>query len=82
MKNDNVYRLCFFSNKILTGSFDKSARLWNVIDGNPEKIYWGHTAEVVDVQFSPDEFTLATASLDNTAKIFQTATGLVRLNLN
>lgn len=64
-----------FSDKVLTGSFDKSARLWNVVDGSQEKIYWGHTAEIVDVQFAPDEFTVATASLDGTAKVFQIATG-------
>lgn len=67
-----------FSDKILTGSFDKSARLWNIVDGNEEKIYWGHTAEIVDVQFSPNDVTVATASLDGTAKVFQMVTGAIK----
>lgn len=70
-----------FSDKVLTGSFDKSARLWNVADGSQEKIYWGHAAEVVDVQFAPDELTVASASLDGTAKVFQMATGADRIEL-
>lgn len=72
--------LLLFREKVLTGSFDKSARLWSSADGSQEKIYWGHVAEIVDVQFSPDELILATASLDGTAKIFQTATGRLKKN--
>lgn len=78
MKNKGV---SIYRNKILTGSFDKTARLWDVEYGKEEQIYWGHSGEVVDVKLSPDELSLATASLDYTAKIFQTATGIKFLNV-
>lgn len=63
------------SDKILTTSFDKTARLWNINFEKQEVIYWGHGAEVVDVKFSLYEDIIATASLDGTAKIYQVVTG-------
>lgn len=66
--------------KILTTSFDKTARLWNIHFEKQEVVYWGHGAEVVDAKFSLLEDIIATASLDSTARIYQAATGLIKYN--
>jgi WD40 repeat protein len=63
------------SDKILTGSFDKTARLWSAETGECYNTLWGHTAEVVTVQFNPERLLVGTSSLDSTAKLYHIATG-------
>lgn len=65
----------YYSNKIVTGSFDKSARIWDAESGECEAILWGHRGEVVAVQFSPKGDFAASASMDHTAKLFDVNTG-------
>jgi WD40 repeat protein len=48
---------------------DKTARLWDVATGNVLRTILGHTSAVTAVAFSPDDTSLATASLDSTARI-------------
>jgi dynein assembly factor with WDR repeat domains 1 len=56
------------SDKILSGSFDKTAKLWDSISGRCIQTFTGHTAEVVQVAFHPtDNSIIATASMDSTA---------------
>jgi WD40 repeat protein len=64
-----------FSDKILTGSFDKTARLWSAETGECYNTLWGHTAEVVTVQFNPHSLLVGTSSMDSTAKLYHIATG-------
>lgn len=65
----------YFRDKILTGSFDKTSRLWSTASGDCLQAFWGHTAEVVAVQFDPQKHLVCTASLDTTARLFNAATG-------
>lgn len=64
------------SDKIATGSFDKTAKLWSAANGVCLQTYYGHTAEVVATELNPISCTLlATASMDNSARIFNIETG-------
>lgn len=60
--------------KILTGSCDKTAKLWDVETGKVEKIYAGHSSEVTAVAFSPDGAKILTGSNDHTAKLWDLVT--------
>ena len=51
---------------IVSGSFDKTVRLWNAQSGLNEKTFEGHTAEIRSVSFSPDGFKIVSASEDDT----------------
>jgi WD40 repeat protein len=68
---------CYYhSDKILTGSFDKTARLWSAETGECYNTLWGHTAEVVTVQFNPQSLLVGTGSMDLTARLYHISTGV------
>jgi WD40 repeat protein/uncharacterized caspase-like protein len=67
---------------ILTGSFDKTARLWNASTGSEERRFEGHSERVNAVAFSPDGRFALTGSgdewsdgRDHTARLWEVATG-------
>ncbi len=51
------------------------AILWDVETGQVEKRFFGHSAFVWSLAFSPDSGTLATASADNTILLWDVASG-------
>jgi WD40 repeat protein len=55
--------------KILTGSQDKTARLWD-LNGKTIQIFKGHAKTIVSVAFSPDGNKILTGSLDETARLW------------
>ena len=55
--------------KLLTGSYDHSARLWDINDG-ASKEYLGHDWWVWSANFSPDEQRIVTASQDGSAIVW------------
>jgi WD40 repeat protein len=59
---------------VLTGSYDATARLWDVRTGKQSGVLTGHTDHVVCVAWSPDGSLLATGSWDGTARIWSLAT--------
>ena len=64
---------------VLTGSDDKTAKLWDAASGAEVRTFSGHTAKVESVAFSPDGNYVLTGSADNSAKLWDAATGaLVR----
>ena len=65
----------YFSDKIATGSFDKTCKLWSTDTGKCFHTYRGHNAEIVCLAFNPQSTYLATGSMDNTAKLWDVATG-------
>lgn len=65
-----------FRDKIVTGSFDKTAKIWCSQTGHCTTTMRGHNAEVVVAKFSPIYTKIATGSLDMTSRIFDITTGI------
>jgi WD40 repeat protein len=59
---------------VLTGSQDKTARLWDAATGKPLATL-KHDGWVVTVAFSPDGRQVLTGSQDKTARLWDAATG-------
>ena len=60
---------------VLTGSEDKTARLWDAATGQPIGRPMRHQGGVLAVAFSPDGKTVLTGSEDQTARLWDAATG-------
>ena len=60
---------------VLTGSEDKTARLWDAATGQPLGPPLTHQGPVMAVAFSPDGKTVLTGSDDKTARLWDAATG-------
>ena len=60
---------------VLTGSRDKTARLWDATTGRPKGAPMTHQGAVRGVAFSPDGKTVLTGSADSTARLWDAATG-------
>jgi WD40 repeat protein len=56
--------------RVLTGSRDNSAKLWDAETGKEILSLPGHTQEVTSVAFSPDGLSVLTSSRDGTAIIW------------
>jgi len=62
---------------VLTGSYDKTARLWNAATGEHIRTFSGDTWGVWSAVFSPDGTKVLTGSSDDTAKLWNASTGSV-----
>jgi RNA polymerase sigma factor (sigma-70 family) len=60
---------------LLTGSADKTARLWDAASGAPQHTLSGHTDAVVAVVFSSDGKLVATGGNDGLVKLWDVKTG-------
>ena len=69
------------SKRILTGSSDNTARLWDAETGQEMAILKGHSAIVYSVVFSPDGSRVLTGSFDKTARIWDAKTGQEKFTL-
>ncbi len=69
---DNVVAVAFSPDglKVLTGSKDKLAKLWNPETGAEALTFTGHSDWVNSVAFSPDGTQVLTGSGDSTAKLW------------
>lgn len=63
------------SSRMVTGSGDNTARIWDCETGTPYKKLEGHTGWVLAVSYSPDGKQIATGSYDNTVRIWDSTTG-------
>jgi len=61
--------------KVLTGSYDNTARLWDAEAGAQIRIFTGHADVVFSVAFSPEGAKVLTGSADDTARLWNAATG-------
>jgi WD40 repeat protein len=61
--------------QVLTASYDKTARLWDVASGKELTVLTGHKSIVYSAHFSPDGSQVVTASGDKTARLWDVASG-------
>jgi eukaryotic-like serine/threonine-protein kinase len=61
--------------KIVTGSEDTTAKVWDLATGEELLTLRGHGAEVYSVAFSPDGQRIVTGSMDQTARVWDTTSG-------
>ena len=64
--------------RIVSGSFDKSVRVWNAANGNSIQTYLGHTDRVQTVLWSPDSMSVASAGDDRTVHVWNASTGTLQ----
>ena len=67
--------------RIVTGSADNSAKVWDSASGKELLTLKGHGSEVRSVAFSPDGQRIVTGSDDQTAKVWDSASGKELLTL-
>jgi len=60
---------------VVSGSYDKTAKIYNMSNGTLCHCLNGHKCAIHDVKFSPDGTLIATAALDGSAKIWETSSG-------
>ncbi|HEY6927617.1 MAG TPA: protein kinase [Steroidobacteraceae bacterium] len=68
--------------RIVTASFDRTARVWDATTGREVMQLIGHTDALRSAAFSPDGRYVVTAALDKTARIWDARTGQQLLQLN
>ena len=56
--------------RVLTGSYDNTARLWDAATGKEIRAFSGHEQPVLSVAFSPDGMRVLTGSYDKTARLW------------
>jgi WD40 repeat protein len=61
--------------RLVTGSVDKTVKVWEVTSGNRLLTLEGHTKEIRSVAFSPDGQRIFTGSEDQTLRVWDAATG-------
>ncbi|ANB14345.1 Rsa4p [Sugiyamaella lignohabitans] len=63
------------SSRMVSGSGDSTARIWDCDTQTPLKTLTGHSNWVLAVSWSPDGKLIATGSMDNTIRIWDAKTG-------
>lgn len=64
--------------RIVSGSFDKTVRVWNASNGNSIQTYLGHTDRVQAVAWAPDGMHVASGGDDRTVHIWNASTGALQ----
>jgi WD40 repeat protein len=64
--------------RIVSGSSDKTMRIWDAQTGLQTTVLEGHSGPVYSVAFSPDGTRIVSGSLDETVRIWDAQTGLHR----
>ena len=61
--------------QVVTGSLDKTARVWDAVTGQPLTEPLAHGSEVYSAQFSPDGLRIVTVVRDKTVRVWDLASG-------
>jgi hypothetical protein len=80
---DGVHSAAFSSDgtRIVTGGWDRTAKVWDARTGSPLIELKGHTDGVSSAAFSPDSTRIVTGSHDQTAKVWDARSGSLVLEL-
>jgi WD40 repeat protein len=72
-----VYSVAFSpdSRQVVSGSYDKTVRLWDAVTGALLQTLEGHTEAVKSVAFSPDGRQVVSRSWDKTVRLWDAVTG-------
>ena len=73
--------LSYDNQKVITGSWDDTIKVWNARTGKLEQTLVGHESLVNSVAIAPDDNTLVSASDDGTLKVWNLQTGESRQTL-
>ena len=78
--SDSVYSASFSADgsRIVTGSFDNTAKVWDAKKGAEVLTLKGHTNSVYSASFSADGTLIMTGSKDNTARVWDAKNGRER----
>jgi WD40 repeat protein/serine/threonine protein kinase len=76
--NDGVWAMEFDADgkRLVTGSADRTARVWDLVSGAPLTSPLVHQASVEAVRFSPNGRLVASLSRDGCARVWDAATGV------
>jgi guanine nucleotide-binding protein subunit beta-2-like 1 protein len=58
--------------KLVSGSWDKTIRLWDIPTSKSEQIFKGHTKDILCIAFSHDERLIFSGGMDNTLRYWNT----------
>ncbi|PPQ92961.1 hypothetical protein CVT25_000161, partial [Psilocybe cyanescens] len=67
---------------IVSGSWDKSVRVWDALTGNEKLVLNGHTDSVNSVAFSSDGSCIVSGSQDKSVRVWDALIGNQKLVLN
>ena len=67
--------------RIVSGSHDKTVKVWDTATGQETMTLKGHAAGVSSAAFSPDGRRIVSASWDKTLKVWDAATGRETITL-
>jgi len=68
--------------RIVSGSWDRTVRVWDIATGNCLYIFIGHSREVYSVAYSPQGNVVASRSPDDTVRLWDVGTGYCRSTLS
>ena len=60
------------STKLVSGSWDKTIRLWDIPSCKSEQIFKGHSKDILCIAFSHDERLIFSGGMDNTLRYWNT----------
>lgn len=63
------------SDLCISGSIDRTCKVWDVASGQCIHTLRGHNDEILDVSFNTTGSKLVSASADGTSRVFNTMTG-------
>ncbi|KAI8891784.1 WD40-repeat-containing domain protein, partial [Globomyces pollinis-pini] len=72
---NSVRAIAGAGNTLVSGSYDTTVRVWNLLTGECSFVFQGHREKVYSVGYSPELNRAASGSMDSTVKVWCTLTG-------